>query len=214
MKGIFISFEGGEGSGKTSQSKLLANWLMGQWHGRVTQTREPGGTCGGEQIRELLVKGDSERWDSVTEALLMTAARRDNLMRVIKPALERGEAVITDRFFDSMSVYQGLVGGASADFIHALNSLALDGIKPDVTILLDIDPKLGLARSNRAENDETRFEDKGAEFHQQVRKNYLTIAKAEASRFLVIDAARDEKTIHDDITAQLAPWLENQASEK
>lgn len=207
MSGIFISFEGGEGSGKTTQIKLLANWIMGQWAGRVTQTREPGGTNGAELIRNLLVTGDEKRWDSVTEALLMTASRRDNLMRIIKPALADGDAVITDRFYDSTSVYQGIVGGASAELITALNGLCLDGIRPDVTILLDIDPELGLSRSTRAENAETRFENKGLDFHQKVRAGYLGLAKNDPDRFMVIDASRNEKVIHDDIISQIKPRL-------
>jgi dTMP kinase len=207
MAGFFISFEGGEGSGKTTQIKLLANWIQSVWRGKVTQTREPGGTHGAELIRQLLVTGDKERWDSVTEALLMTASRRDNLMRIIKPALDDNDAVITDRFFDSTSVYQGLVGGVAPEIITALNTLCLDHISPDITILLDIDPKLGLKRSTRVENAETRFEDMGLEFHQRVRKAYLELAKSNPDRFIVIDASRNEKAIHDDIIAQLEPIL-------
>jgi len=207
MAGFFISFEGGEGSGKTTQIKLLANWIQSVWRGKVTQTREPGGTHGAELIRQLLVTGDKERWDSVTEALLMTASRRDNLMRIIKPALDDGDVVITDRFFDSTSVYQGLVGGVAPEIITALNTLCLDHISPDFTILLDIDPELGLKRSNRVENAETRFEDKGLEFHQRVRKAYLELAQSNPDRFIVIDASRNEKAIHDDIIAQLEPLL-------
>ena len=207
MAGFFISFEGGEGSGKTTQIKLLANWIQSVWRGKVTQTREPGGTHGAELIRQLLVTGDKERWDSVTEALLMTASRRDNLMRIIKPALDDGDAVITDRFFDSTSVYQGLVGGVTSEIITALNTLCLNHISPDITILLDIDPELGLKRSNRVENAETRFEDMGLEFHQRVRKAYLDLAQSNPDRFIVIDASRNEKAIHDDIIAQLEPLL-------
>jgi dTMP kinase len=207
MARFFISFEGGEGSGKTTQIKLLANWIQSVWRGKVTQTREPGGTHGAELIRQLLVTGDKERWDSVTEALLMTASRRDNLMRVIKPALDDGDAVITDRFFDSTSVYQGLVGGVAPEIITALNTLCLDHISPDITILLDIDPELGLKRSTRVENAETRFEDMGLEFHQRVRKAYLELAQSNPDRFIVIDASRNEKAIHDDIIAQLEPLL-------
>lgn len=207
MSGFFISFEGGEGSGKTTQIKLLSNWIQSVWRGKVTQTREPGGTHGAELIRQLLVTGDKERWDSVTEALLMTASRRDNFMRIIKPALAEGDAVITDRFYDSTSVYQGIVGGAEKELIDALNALCLEHIKPDITILLDIDPELGLSRSVRAENAETRFEDKGLAFHQNVRKAYLDLADANSDRFMVIDASRNEKTIHDDIIARLEPIL-------
>lgn len=207
MSGFFISFEGGEGSGKTTQIKLLANWIQSVWRGKVTVTREPGGTNGAELIRKLLVTGDQERWDSVTEALLMTASRRDNLMRIIKPALDEGDVVITDRFFDSTSVYQGVVGGVEPAIIEALNTLCLDHSCPQVTILLDIDPEMGLKRSNRSENDETRFEDKGLVFHQKVRQAYLDLAKNDQDRVMVIDASRNEKAIHDDIIAQLEPIL-------
>ena len=185
----------------------MHNWIQGVWSGKVTSTREPGGTHGVEMIRKLLVTGDSSRWDSVTEALLMTASRRDNLVRIIQPALEAGEALLTDRFYDSTSVYQGIVGGASDELITALNTLSLDYIKPDITILLDIDPKLGLERSARPDNDETRFESKGMAFHEAVRAGFLKLAQAEPERFMVIDASRNEKVIHDDIIAQLEPKL-------
>ena len=207
MSGFFISFEGGEGSGKTTQIKLLANWIQSVWRGKVTVTREPGGTNGAELIRRLLVTGDKERWDSVTEALLMTASRRDNLMRIIKPALDEGDVVITDRFFDSTSVYQGVVGGVDPAIIEALNTLCLNHVCPQITILLDIDPELGLKRSNRSENDETRFEDKGLVFHQNVRQAYLDLAENNPERVMVIDASRNEKAIHDDIIARLEPIL-------
>ena len=148
----------------------------------------------------------------------MTASRRDNLVRIIQPALDAGEALLTDRFYDSTSVYQGIVGGVSDELITALNTLSLDHIKPDITILLDIDPKLGLERSARPDNDETRFESKGMAFHEAVRAGFLKLAHAEPERFMVIDASRNEKVIHDDIIAQLEPKLralmaENEANE-
>ena len=128
-------------------------------------------------------------------------------MRIIKPALDEGDVVITDRFFDSTSVYQGVVGGVEPAIIEALNTLCLNHVCPQVTILLDIDPEIGLQRSNRSENDETRFEDKGLEFHQNVREAYLDLAKKDQDRVMVIDASRNEKAIHDDIIAQLEPIL-------
>ena len=212
-KGVFISFEGGEGSGKSTQIKLLANWIQSVWPGKTTLTREPGGTHGAEMIRNLLVTGEFDRWDSVTEALLMTASRRDNLMRIIMPALEAGEAVLTDRFYDSTSVYQGIVGGASGELIDALNTLSLEHIKPDITILLDIDPKKGLNRSTRPDNDETRFESKGMAFHEEVRLGYLSLAKHEPDRFIVINAGQNEKIIHDEIIAKLEPILKSGVKE-
>ena len=144
MAGVFISFEGGEGSGKSTQIRLLANWLAGEWPGKVTTTREPGGTHGAEKIRALLVKGDDNAWDSTTEALLMTSARRENITRIIEPALAEGEAVLTDRFYDSTTVYQGIVGGVDPALITMLNGHFLNGLAPDITILLDIDAEVGL----------------------------------------------------------------------
>ena len=204
---MLISIEGGEGSGKSTQAKLLANWMASVWRGKITQTREPGGTHGAEMIRALLVKGDEARWDSMTETLLMTAARRDNLMRVIAPALEQGDAVITDRFYDSTFVYQGFVGGVDGDFINMLNASCLEGIVPAVTILLDIDPRIGLERSHRYGNGETRFENMGISYHERIRAGYLELASRESERFMVIDANRNEMAIHQEITALLEPKL-------
>lgn len=207
-KGVFISIEGGEGSGKSTQIKLLSNWIAGIWPGKITSTREPGGTHGAEMIRQLLVNGDEARWDSMTEALLMTAARRDNVMRIIKPALADGDAVISDRFFDSTFVYQGAVGGVAASFIKSLNAICLDEIKPDITILLDIEPEIGLGRSQRQDNTETRFENKGLTYHEQVRTGYLELAKNNKDRFIVIDANKNEMAIHEEIIALLEPKLD------
>jgi dTMP kinase len=202
-KGVFISFEGGDGSGKSTQIELLANWIGGVWHGKVTRTKEPGGAKETNKIRKLLVAKDSPEWDSVTEALLMAASRKENLIRNIKPALEAGEAVLTDRFYDSTIAYQG-AGGASQKLITALHA---DDIEPNFTILLDIDPELGLERSARPENVDTRFENKGIAFHQKVRKEYLELAKREHERFFKVDASQNEKNIHDQITTWLEPRL-------
>ena len=209
MPGVFISFEGGEGSGKTTQIGLLENWLnsTGEWPGKVTSTREPGGTPEAERIRDMLVKGDAQ-WDSLAEALLMTAARRENTARIVTPALTRGDAVLTDRFFDSTTVYQAVAGGADRDLIDTLNTKFLDGIAPDITILLDIDPAVGLARSGRDGNDETRFESKGLEFHMKVRQGFLGLAKDMEDRFLVVGADRNESEVHEEIVAKLKPRLE------
>ncbi len=206
--GVFISLEGGEGCGKSSQISLLRNWLDLLWPRPVISTREPGGTIGAEEIRDLLVTGDRDRWDAVTEALLMTASRRDNVMRLIKPALEKGEAIVSDRFFDSTTVYQGIVGGVEADLIAMLNRRCLDDVVPDVTILLDLDPVIGLKRvGGRDSNNETRFESKGDEFHQKVREGYLKLAKDHPERFIVINADQNENQVHQDIISALEPRL-------
>lgn len=206
MPGVFISFEGGEGSGKSTQIRLLENWIAGEWPGKVTTTREPGGTDGAELIRSLLVKGDAD-WDSLTEALLMTAARRENVTRIIAPALGKGEAVLTDRFHDSTTVYQGIAGGVDRALIDELNTKFLDGVAPHITILLDIDPAVGLKRSQRQGNDETRFESKGGDFHEKVRQGFLDLAREAPDRFIVIDADRNEMAVHEDITEKLKPLL-------
>jgi dTMP kinase len=206
--GVFISLEGGEGCGKSSQITLLRNWLDLLWPKPVISTREPGGTIGAEEIRQLLVTGDRDRWDAMVEALLMTASRRDNVTRLIKPALERGEAILSDRFFDSTTVYQGIVGGVKTDLIAMLNTRCLDNIVPDVTILLDLDPAIGLKRVDGRGNDkETRFESKGDIFHQKVREGYLMLAKENPERFIVIDANQNENKVHQDIIASLEPRL-------
>ena len=207
-KGIFISFEGGDGSGKTTQIKLLKNWLSNVWHGEVLAFREPGGTNAGEAIRKLLVSEDSGDWDSLSEALLMTAARRENVLGIIKPALERGEAVLSDRFFDSTLAYQSSAGEADSDLVAKLNDDFLDGIRPHVTILLDIDPEEGLKRSQREGNNEQRYEKRGLEFQRKVREGFLNLANAEPSRFIIVDAARNEKEVHDDIIKALEPRLD------
>ena len=206
-KGLFISLEGGEGSGKSSQISLLRNWLDLIWPQPVISTREPGGTIGAEEIRQLLVTGNRDRWDSVVEALLMTASRRDNVVRLIEPALARGEAIISDRFFDSTTVYQGIVGGVERDLINALNSRFLNDVTPDITLLLDIDPEIGLARVQHREGDENRFESKGMDFHQKVRQGYLELAEQDKHRFIVINANQDENQVHKDIVAALTPQI-------
>ena len=208
MPGVFISFEGGEGSGKTTQIKLLENWLnaTNHWPGGVTSTREPGGTREGELIREIVVKGEADL-DSLTEALLMTAARREHVNRVIAPALGKGDAVITDRFFDSTTVYQAVAGGADRELVARLNAEFLEGVAPDITILLDIDPAVGLQRSGRDGNDEQRFESKGAGYHGKVRQGFLDLAREMPDRFIVVDADRDEKSVHGEITEMLTPRL-------
>ena len=208
MPGVFISFEGGDGSGKTTQIGLLENWLnsTGEWPGGVTRTREPGGTPEGARIRGILVEGDADL-DRLTEALLMTAARRENILRIVAPALERGEAVLTDRFFDSTTAYQAIAGGADRGLVDTLNSRFLDGIAPDITILLDIDPAVGLERSHRDGNDETRFESKGADYQAKVRQGFLDLARDMPDRFVVVDAGRNENDIHKEITEKLKPLL-------
>ena len=159
MNGILITFEGGEGSGKTTQIQNLVSWLESEFvNTKLIVTREPGGTEGAELIRDLLVRGASDRWQPITEALLMSASRHEHIKNVVEPALERNEIVISDRFFDSTTIYQGVVGGVDAEAVAALTKLACGSVVPDLTFLLDMDAKVGLARAGNRDDGETRFE--------------------------------------------------------
>jgi dTMP kinase len=185
--GKFITFEGGEGAGKSTQLKQLESRLAVS-RIPVVLTREPGGSPGAEVIRQLVLKGAVDRWSSVTETLLMYAARRDHIERTIRPALDRGQWVISDRFADSTRAYQGAAGGTSAELIAALETHVLADTRPDLTLIFDIDPEVGLHRAHVRAGDEMRFESKGLAFHQRLRASFLEIAEAEPERCAVIDA--------------------------
>ncbi len=189
-RGIFITFEGGEGAGKSTQAKRLADRLRDA--GRtVAATREPGGSPGAEAIRSLLVRGEAERWSPISETLLMYAARRDHIERTIEPALARGEIVLCDRFYDSTRAYQGGGGGASPALIAALETAVVGPVLPDLTLIFDLPVAEGLARATARGEDESRFESKGQAFHERLRAAYLAIAEREPERCVVIDARGD-----------------------
>ncbi len=190
---MFISFEGGEGAGKSTQVRRLAR-RIGALGREVVDTREPGGSPGAELIRGLLVSGDTDRWSPTTETLLMYAARRDHLERVISPALRRGAVVLCDRFLDSTRAYQGAGGGAPEPLIAALETYTLDGL-PDLTLVFDLDPEVGLARAMARDGRETRFEGRPLEFHRRLRSGFLEIARREPERCVVIDAAGPPETV-------------------
>lgn len=185
--GRFITLEGGEGAGKSTQALRLAARLRARGK-KVVTTREPGGSAGAEAIRELLVTGGADRWSAVTEALLMYAARRDHIERTIAPALAGGDWVISDRFADSTRAYQGAAGGASGSLIQALERYVLGETRPDLTLILDLPAEAGLARAAERAHHETRFEAKGVEFHRRLREGFLAIARVESDRCAVIDA--------------------------
>ena len=191
--GRFITFEGGEGTGKSTQVRALAARLRAAGRA-VVETREPGGSPGAEAIRDLLVRGASDRWSPVTETLLMYAARRDHIERVIRPALAQGAWVVCDRFADSTRAYQGAAGGTDPALIAALETQVLEEVRPDLTLVLDLPPGAGLARAAGRGGAETRFESKGQAFHERLREAFLAIAAAEPGRCLVIDgaASRDQ----------------------
>ena len=192
-QGRFITFEGGEGAGKSTQLRRLAARLA---PGReVVATREPGGSPGAESIRDLLVNGAADRWSPVTETLLMYAARRDHVERVITPALARGAWVVCDRFADSTRAYQGAAGGTDPLLISSLETYVLAGVRPDLTLILDLPTEAGLARAGGRGDAESRFESKGVAFHERLRAAFLDIARAEPDRCAVIEAAQDEDTV-------------------
>lgn len=185
---MFISFEGIDGSGKSTQARLLADHLRGK--GRdVVLTREPGGSPGAEEIRRLVLEGPPERWSAETEVLLFTAARRDHLERLIDPALAAGRIVITDRFADSTRVYQGLSRGDLRGLVDALHALVI-GREPDLTFLIDIDADTGLARAKGRQGHEERFEDFGAAMQRRMRAGFLDLAAEFPARLRVIDGNR------------------------
>lgn len=196
LRGIFLSFEGIDGSGKSTQARRLAETLRARGH-VVTLTREPGGSPGAEDIRRLVLTGDPDRWSPETEILLFTAARRDHLEKTIRPALARGEIVITDRFADSTRMYQGLRAPALRDTVDRLHELMI-GTEPDLTLLVDIDPAVGLARAQARAGDEMRFEDMGLATQAQMRAGFLDLA-ARTPRFAVIDGAGDADAVAADI---------------
>ena len=205
-RGVFISFEGGEGAGKSTQLRRLADRLNG---GRreVVVTREPGGSPGAEAIRDLLVTGAAERWSPVTETLLMYASRRDHLERVIVPALERGAVVLCDRFADSTRAYQGAGGGAAAGLIAALETHVLEELRPDLTLVLDLPVAAGLGRAAGRGGGEARFESKGEAFHQRLRDGFLAIAAAEPGRCRVLDGSGDVDAVAEAVWAAVEARL-------
>ena len=186
-QGRFITFEGGEGAGKSTQLRRLVARLEATGRA-VVATREPGGSPGAESIRELVLNGSADRWSSVTETLLMYAARRDHIERVIRPALARGAWVVCDRFADSTRAYQGAAGGTDPALIAALETHILETTRPDLTLIFDMPVDVGLQRAHERAGSEMRFESKGLAFHERLRESFLAIARAEPDRCAVVDA--------------------------
>jgi dTMP kinase len=205
MQGLFLSLEGIDGSGKSTQGRLLAQTLRDKGH-TVTLTREPGGSPGAEEIRRLVLEGATDRWSAETEILLFTAARRDHLEKTIRPALARGEIVITDRFADSTRVFQGLTRGDLSATVDRLHDLMI-GVEPDVTLLFDLDPAKGLARATARAGAELRFEDMGLAFQEKARAGFLALA-AKHPRFHLIDADGDAHQVAERVWAQIAVHLQ------
>ncbi len=203
--GRFITFEGGDGAGKSTQLRRLAARLRAE--GRdVVETREPGGAPGAEEIRRLVLEGDPSRWSPVTELLLFNAARRDHVERTIAPALDRGAVVLCDRFADSSRVYQGVARGAGADLADALHKLVI-GLEPDLTLIFEISARTGLARGLARNIAEERFEKLGLSFQEAVRREFRALAAAHPERCRLIDAEGDEDAVADRVAAAVRPLL-------
>ena len=210
---MFITMEGIEGSGKTSKIDYLVDYLEKRGQRCVT-TREPGGTLIGNKIRSILLDPESRDLDSTTELLLYMADRAQHINSLVKPSLEAGNTVICDRYFDATVVYQGFARGLDIDVIQRLHALLFDNLKPDLTFLLDLAPREGLARAwkqingGQRANDESRFEAENLAFHEKVRAGYLELARLEPDRFRIIDAARDVRQVRSRIYEVLALFLD------
>ena len=196
---MFVTFEGIDGSGKSTQLRLLADHLQAKGH-EVIVTREPGGSKGAEDIRRLLVEGDPGRWSAETEVLLFTAARRDHVERLIQPGLAAGAIVVSDRFADSTRVYQGATRGdlrATVDALHA----RMIAMEPDLTLVIDMDPDAALARGLARQSGEDRFEDFGAAFQRKLRDGFLALTEEYPDRVRLVDGSRDREAVAADVAA-------------
>lgn len=198
MSGRFISFEGGEGSGKSTQVALLEGAFKKSGKAFVV-TREPGGSANAEKIRALLVSGNHEAFDPLTETLLFYAARCEHVSKKIKPALAQHTHVLCDRFADSTLVYQGIAKNLGEQYIRSLHSLLLGDFAPNLTFILDIDPTQGLARAKLRKGSETRFEELDIDFHHKVRAGFFRVAALEPQRCVVLDADMDKDALHKHI---------------
>ena len=191
----FITFEGGEGSGKTTQIKILKRKLLK--YGNVVTTREPGGSPNAEKIRSLLVKGEKDRWSEISELLLISAARKDHLDKILLDALRNKKFVLCDRFTDSTIVYQGYGKGIDLKLINKLDALVTKKLKPKITFLLNIKPEIGLKRSRGRNNRELRYENMPIEYHKKINSSFFKLSKKDPKRFVVIDASKDKEEISD-----------------
>ena len=202
IKPRFISFEGGEGSGKSTQIKLLAKRLAK--YGDVITTREPGGTIEAEIIRNLLVKGKKNKWSGVVETLLLYAARKDHIDKVIAPNLQKNKWVLCDRFKESTLVYQGYGKNVDINLIKKLDKIITNNLTPGLTFILDIDPIIGLKRSKRKSNTETRYENMSLGFHNKIRKSFKAIARLNKKKFILINANQDINLVQDIIWNEIS----------
>lgn len=211
MAGRFITFEGGEGAGKSTHVRLLAATLRATGLG-VVETREPGGSPGAEEIRQLLIHGEVGRWDAMTETLLHFAARRDHVGRVIRPALEKGEWVLSDRFADSTMAYQGYGHGLGRRPIEQLYQLTVGDLAPDLTVILDLPVEEGLRRAEARRDGGSRYERMDRAFHERLRAGFLEIAEREPGRCLVVDARPSVEAVEQAVRDAVGQRLKMQLS--
>ena len=206
-KGLFISFEGGEGVGKSTQINLLKKFLLKKKY-KITSTREPGGTNEGEYIRKFLISGDKNAWDSNSEALIFNALRREHINKLINPAIQNGEIILCDRFLDSTIVYQGLVGQIDVPKLLNLHDTYCYGLYPDLTFFLDLNPMIGLDRANnRNDKNENRFEKLGLDYHQNILDGFNILYKKHPKRIVKIDASESKEIISDNINYHVSKLL-------
>jgi dTMP kinase len=205
-RGRFITLEGGEGAGKSTQARLLVPWLRERAIDPLS-TREPGGAAGAEQIRDLLVNGDAAQWTPLTEALLHYAARADHLERTIRPALAAGRWVISDRFADSTTAYQGYGHGVALDFIAALYRQIVQDTAPDLTLILDLPAEEGLRRTLARAGREDRYEQMTIAFHRRLRDGFRAIARGEPRRCVVIDAGQSVDAVQAAVRTEISRRL-------
>jgi dTMP kinase len=204
-RGRFVSIEGGEGAGKSTQVGLLVA-ALGRAGISAQASREPGGSPGAEAIRRLLLEGEGERWDAISEALLLVAARRDHVTRVIAPALAQGVWLVSDRFADSTTAYQGHGRGVALEDLAILHRFALGDFAPDLTVILDLPVDIGLARA-AARSAADRFERLDRDFHEKLRQGFRQIAADNPSRCVLVDASGDPKTVHQAVLAAIEERL-------
>lgn len=204
MAGLFITFEGGDGAGKTTQAELLGSWLVSRGY-EVLHTREPGGTTLGAALRNLLLHGESV--DPRAEALLYAADRAQHIAEIVRPALQRGAAVVQDRYIDSSLAYQGAGRTLDVAEVQQLSEWATESLKPRFTVLLDVSPELAAARRQAEGTDADRLESESVEFHERVRQGFLQLAAADPHRYIVLDADNSPEDLHEAIVAHIAPLL-------
>ena len=208
-KGLFISFEGGEGVGKSTQIELLKSYFLKK-NINVISTREPGGTEEGELIRKFLVSGDKRSWDPYSELLLFNALRREHINKIINPALENGNIVLCDRFVDSTFIYQGVAGSINEEFLLSLHKTFCYNLFPDITFFLSLDPELGLERAKfRNNNSENRFEKMGLLYHQKIQNGFRVLSKKYNKRFVEIEAEQTIEQISQKINHHLTSIIKS-----